>query len=431
MIFIGCGSIGNKITCRRWWVPIFGLASVTSLTIGPYYTFVYAERQTSYLATVSVVLAIVTAVFHLCHIISILAPKKWIENRNRRTQSFFASGIVRAESNIKRSAAYKVSLMTDNALDLAEKKDKDAVLETHFGQGLLAFEKLGKVYAPAGGFSWTWKRIYDGTLFCEEGIWLSARLLASNVAQFIVVIFVLIAGIQVVRRIEENYDIDEARRVAGSYVDLLFNDSVADALTAKMVANFSLIMTDFLASSSLNDTCATGNFSDINEAACELVGTYFTCDSDTNDDYLCTLLSSAPGSNSTLEGLTALGLLNASGFDADQLVQGAEEYLQTAAQASVDSLYPSQKYMVKVPAIVGTIVAFITALSLAITYIPSVTSTTLKLRSGVIPSLRSPGFNRFRFAADQVTILTGSMFWGKFSCFILPAQPRQRWRYTD
>lgn len=63
-------------------------------------------------------------------------------------------------------------------------------------------------------------------------------------------------------------------------------------------------------------------------------------------------------------------------------------------------------------AIAGTIVAFITAISLAVTYIPSVTSTTLKLRSGVIPSLRSPGFARYRFAADQVTILTGSMFWG-------------------
>ena len=67
---------------------------------------------------------------------------------------------------------------------------------------------------------------------------------------------------------------------------------------------------------------------------------------------------------------------------------------------------------VMIPMILGSVTAFITAFSLAVTYIPSVTSTTLQLRSGVIPTLRNPRFNRYRFAADQVTILMGSMFWG-------------------
>ena len=51
-------------------------------------------------------------------------------------------------------------------------------------------------------------------------------------------------------------------------------------------------------------------------------------------------------------------------------------------------------------------------MSLAVTYIPSVTATTLKLRSGVIPTLRDPSFRQYRFAVDQVTVLSGSMFWG-------------------
>lgn len=121
-----------------------------------------------------------------------------------------------------------------------------------------------------------------------------------------------------------------------------------------------------------------------------------------------------PDQNSFTDGLTMLGLLNASGFDATRLVNMSQDYLQQAAQASVDSLYPTQRYMVMVPAVVGTIVAFITALSLAVTYIPSVISTTLKLRSGVTPSLRDPNFARYRFAADMVTVLTGSMFWGEY-----------------
>lgn len=381
-------------------------------TIGPYVDdVVFVSGGATYLPTVSVVLAIITSIFHLFHSLSMLTPK-WVSSKPK-LQPLFTSGIIRAESNIKKAAAHKVSVMTDNALDLAENKDKDTVMETHFGQGLLAFEKAGKTFAPAGGFVWTWTRICNGSLFKKEGIWLSARLLASNAAQFIVAVFVLIAGIQIMRRIDENYDIEEARRVAGSYVEILFNKSVSETITAGMTANFSLILTEFLYSSVLNDACA--NVTNLTVPVCENIGEYVSCDSNASlgSDYLCTLLDSYSNSSTSLDGVTALGLLNASGFDASGLVETSRDYLQTASRATVDSLYPSQKYMVRVPAILGTIVAFITALSLAVTYIPSVTSTTLKLRSGVIPSLRNPGFSRYRFAADMVTILTGSMFWGE------------------
>lgn len=110
----------------------------------------------------------------------------------------------------------------------------------------------------------------------------------------------------------------------------------------------------------------------------------------------------------TEEALVNVGLLEASGLDLESLLAVARTNLQTAAESSVDSLYPAEEYMVYVPFLVGTIVASVTALSLAITYIPSVTSTTLKLRSGVIPSLRDPEFHNYRKAADQVTMITGT-----------------------
>lgn len=379
MFFIGGGSVGNKITCTRFWLPIIGIAFINMMTIVPYVDQVVFNNN-SYLATVSLILGFVTTTFHLFHILAMLTPKRWIHNKPR-VQTLFSPGVIRAESHIKQAAAHKISLMVDNAVDLAGSKDKDTVLETHFGQGLLAFGKLGKVYVPAGGFSWTWSRIFNGSLFKEEGIWLSARLIASNAAQFIVAVFVLIAGIQLTRRIEENYDIEEAKRQAGSYVELLFNNTVAESITSGLVANFSVILTEYLFGIGLNDTCSAGNFSDITEAGCELAGTYVSCDSNTSNDFLCTLLNSTLDTDSYIGGITALGLLNASGFDATRLVQTTHEYLTTAAEASVNSLYPTQKYMVKVPAILATIVAFLTAICLAVFYIPSVTSTTLKLVS--------------------------------------------------
>ncbi len=413
MMFIGCGNIGNKITCRRWFLPFLGMAFAVSFTLGPYLDeTVFQSKGTSYLPVVSVILGFIVGAFHLFHMLTLVTPERWVENMPHVFQYLFTAGVVRAESHIKQSAAHKVSGMLDNALDLASDKDRDSVLETHFGQSLLAYEKQGKTFVHSGGFAWTWKRIFNLSLFRDEGIWLSARLIASNAAQFIVSIFVLIAGIHICKRIEENYDIEEARRQVGAYVDLLFNTSVADEITAGMVSEFSLIMREYLLVSGLNDTCEAGNFTDISDA-CNFVSTYVSCESNETSDALCTLLA-YPDSQSFADGLTSLGLLDAAGFDASSLVNTSQAYLSAAAEASVNSLYPNQKYMVKAPAIIGTIAAFITAISLAVTYIPSVTSTTLKLRYGVIPSLKSPSFTRYRFAADQVTVLTGSMFWGQY-----------------
>lgn len=43
---------------------------------------------------------------------------------------------------------------------------------------------------------------------------------------------------------------------------------------------------------------------------------------------------------------------------------------------------------------------------------PSVITTILQLRSGGIAFLRDKDINRYRRAPDEVTILTGSLFWG-------------------
>jgi dolichyl-phosphate-mannose--protein O-mannosyl transferase len=61
---------------------------------------------------------------------------------------------------------------------------------------------------------------------------------------------------------------------------------------------------------------------------------------------------------------------------------------------------------------IGTAVAFLTSIYLAVTFLPSITSTILQLRSGAIPTLHDKDFNKYRVAPDQVSILTGSMFWG-------------------
>lgn len=75
--------------------------------------------------------------------------------------------------------------------------------------------------------------------------------------------------------------------------------------------------------------------------------------------------------------------------------------------------------MVAIPMIVGVAVTFIAAVSLAVVYIPSILMTCLKLRCGLIPTLRDKNFNNYRRAPDQVALITGSIFWGSLVSSIL------------
>lgn len=295
---------------------------------------------------------------------------------------------------------------------------------SHFGQGLLNFSKSTN-HAVAGGFCWTWASIYNGELFNREGIWLSTRLLSSNIAQFIVSAFILTTGINFTKNASANYDEDDARAVAGEYINIMFDRSIDAGLTESLVSNITTEFASFLSDSNTTDALGTqcnasigfGDLSSLGESACSLAGDFYNCSSVTRTDYLCALAEQAVEGNATLpggleDGLVNLGLLNASELNVDLILNATRQALIASAESSVDSLYPDEKYMVVAPLAVGTVIAFIAAILLAVTYIPSATATTLKLRSGVIPTLRDPEFHKYRIAADQVTVLLGSLFWG-------------------
>jgi hypothetical protein len=64
------------------------------------------------------------------------------------------------------------------------------------------------------------EKLFNEELFTQEGIWLSARLISSNVAQFIVNVFVLISGINLSIQASEAYDKEQAKSTAGEYIAL-------------------------------------------------------------------------------------------------------------------------------------------------------------------------------------------------------------------
>jgi hypothetical protein len=81
------------------------------------------------------------------------------------------------------------------------------------------------------------------------------------------------------------------------------------------------------------------------------------------------------------------------------------EYLDSATM----SLYPAEKYMLTVPLGIAVAVAVLHSIQLGLLYLPSVTTTLIQLRTGVIPSLGDRNFQKYRVAPDTVTFLTGGL----------------------
>jgi len=63
---------------------------------------------------------------------------------------------------------------------------------------------------------------------------------------------------------------------------------------------------------------------------------------------------------------------------------------------------------------IGTVFATVTCMYLSLIPIPSAVATSLKFRSGVIPSLQDEKLKRYRYAPDSVSKILGAMFWGVF-----------------
>ena len=209
---------------------------------------------------------------------------------------YFLSGNVLYETKIKQSALFKVDQMLNHAYDVHQEviRDKekrrtstaDSSALSNFGQATNAFSKRDGLTVYVGGTSWAWKSIRRGTLFTQEGIWLSGRLVAGSAFQICVIFAIPILFSYMVPVI-----IEQTRIQAGL-------DKATDTTAADKRAKI------------------------------------------------------------------AFGI--------------------------------------------GTACAFLVAINSTILYIPSVVTTTMKFRRGVIPTLRSEDFlHRYRFALDQSTLLFG------------------------
>lgn len=196
LLFIGIGGISNNIEAVNPYHPWIGAAIALLYTLLPPMlargslgdTF-----QQQFLEIVTMILGCCVVALTLWQSISLWVPKAsklWTWLKCLLIPEAFWT-----ERHRKQGADFKINKMVKNALEVHRVKKQESVVPTHFGQALVNYSEATPEYEQVGGLRWTVKSIWNQTLFSHEGVLLSGRLISTNFIQFVITIFILIAGI--------------------------------------------------------------------------------------------------------------------------------------------------------------------------------------------------------------------------------------------
>ena len=166
----------------------------------------------------SIILGFVLLFIQSADLLLTVLPKSWF-NGSPILRNIMTPASVKIETAAKKAASYKMSQMIGNAiavhedtkrlqsrstekicLDASSAKDDGSVQifeasdisdeRTQPLQVLRHFQLQEQETVATGGFVWSWRKILDGSIFEEQGVFLHGRVLACNFAQFAVLFFV-------------------------------------------------------------------------------------------------------------------------------------------------------------------------------------------------------------------------------------------------
>jgi len=438
IVSIAVGSLGNYVGNSRPRLPLIGALYVLAFPFllgavlsrddgGEHEPYFELEKRSSfiYMVAMSKVLAFVTAYFHICNFVAIAYPDNFMEKSAWGRLLGFAP--LARELFMKTAGAHKTNQLVRNAMALMEGEVSSSVVKTYFGHGLSAFALNGESKSRQGGFFWFWGRIRDRSIIRKEGIWYSTRLLASNFTQLSICCFILLLGIDLINKTELNFGAEKFV----AQTNWLVRDIVDMGFAMTDTQNATTQLTNVFGSSLATITDGQSSLLAQCEELKSVIGTPLlenSCSKDSQGGYECSgslnpeqalcILAETPELSDQQPDL-AYQLIETAGFNATNMRSAVEAQFEIAIYKAVESMYPEELWMITVPLQVGTALAVLASLRLALLYLPGVTTTILELRTGVIPSLHSPNFQKYREAPDTVTILTGSLFWGSLVSSIL------------
>ncbi|KAL9190376.1 hypothetical protein ACHAXT_007587 [Thalassiosira profunda] len=199
--FVVWASVGNSVyPTNVLWVFV-GMGATVLFVLLPYFMDIevgvvstektgnVADRLLYRLSVTGGFLLLVSALLNVCQR---TLPKRAFDKIHMAR--FFTPGVIRREAEIKQAASCKVNRIVRNACEVHKVAELDGgnvrgMGETIYGRALLAYARTSDQTEEMGGFLQTWRKIWDRSLFEEEGMWFTTHLLAGNLAQFTICFF--------------------------------------------------------------------------------------------------------------------------------------------------------------------------------------------------------------------------------------------------
>lgn len=195
--FITLASAGNSIylgrNLRSFAGAIVGICTITTVCFLSYFfeiqlliiNTIKSENEQNKFAYIFVfALGCILTLYQIQGLITVCLPDYFWRCLPVRLQEFLIiPGMAKAERCTKQAASYKVNRMVDSALghhagDLNKYTDhgatyrmkvKSSANQGAFGQAMIHFQATSEFREPVGGVFYTFKRMWNGSLFNEEG----------------------------------------------------------------------------------------------------------------------------------------------------------------------------------------------------------------------------------------------------------------------
>ena len=328
LAYVGLGSLGNGVEDQRWWQPLIGFFTVLLFAILPYSK--YDGARGGFLNVICLALSMGVVWLHVVNFLTICTKRQFRKRHPTLNRLIFWPSSLIERKQLKQAAKKKLCSMTTNALEI-HRDYKKGVVGNHFGKGLDNFALKSKEREEVGGFQWTWKSIFDGSIYFEHGVWYSNRLVSSNFAQAIISIYVLIFGIRLTKNAVANYDSEGAKSVVYDISQYIVSTSISEEVINDLLSNFTFFLGSYAGG------VETEEFLNCSDIAQE---TGFG----SKVESFCTFVESV-GINGTSDIEKQLSLLANAGFDVEGVRVAAATALAAAAETPVESLYPTEAYM--------------------------------------------------------------------------------------
>ena len=449
-LYIILSTAGNSIHLQHNLASLIGvligIATITASCILSYVfdfkfflinTFKDPSQVYQFAYIFAMILGCFLLLFQVKALLYVLIPRSWW--KELPFQSFWLTcEMAKAECCTKKAAAYKINNMVEHAIaqhngsaieKSREKRSKvrSSSVQNAFGNAMLSFQATSDHLEETGGIWYTFRKMWDGSLFSEEGIYIHSRLYAMNVSQVFIIIFYVILYASLDQLLQALYK-GETQAPTVSPAPTFSSPptfspapTFAPSTVANQVAEYSpsVVTAMYTLAGAVGENVATAIWANLTTDYSWVVEQFgldlLNYSSPESVRLIASQLSSETLAFFVEAASQANNVGNVTNSTARVILEDNQQhrFLQEASTDGTVDYFPTLTET-RIALSVGGLAAICAAISLAMVWIPSSVSTIQQFRCGKIASLRDSSFQLYRDAPDLTTILFGSTFWATF-----------------